>query len=113
MKDDNRTKADLVRELTSLRRRVRLLEREHEPAADVAVATHAEESLSKYKFIASASQDFMTLINRTYVYEAANDAYCKAWGKTEAEIVGRRVAALWGDDTFKKNIKSHLDRCFS
>jgi PAS domain S-box-containing protein len=111
MKNRSKTKADLAKELAALRRKLRLLERKHETATDAGVTTLAEESLNRYKFIASASQDFMTLINRAYLYEAANDAYCRAWGKTEAEIVGGSVIDLWGEDVFKKNIRPHLDRC--
>jgi PAS domain S-box-containing protein len=70
------------------------------------------ERWRKYEFIVNTSNEFMTLINREYVYEAANDAYCKAWNKTREEILGRTVAELWGDKTFRTYIKMNLDKCF-
>ena len=112
MKNRAKTKAELERELASLRRKLKALEGGTQQATDVGGATLAEESLSRYKFIASASQDFMTLINRAYVYEAANEAFCRAWGKREDEIIGISVTKLWGEETFKKIIKAPLDRCF-
>lgn len=73
----------------------------------------AEEALLKYKFIANTAKDCMTLIDRNYIYEAANAAYCQAHGKTREEVVGTSVANIWGKDAFKNNIKDYLDRCFT
>ena len=36
---------------------------------------------SKFEFIANASKEFMTLINKDFVYEAANKSYVQAHGK--------------------------------
>ena len=80
---------------------------------DITERKVAEESLRKYEFITSASKEYMTLINRNYVYEAANAAYCAAHGKTQEEVVGRTVAAIWGQPVFDGAIKGYLDQCFS
>ena len=63
--------------------------------------------------MANASGDFMTLIDRGYVYRAANRAYCQALGRDRSEIVDRTVADVWGDRDFRHPIKGYLDRCFS
>ncbi|MGB2957779.1 MAG: PAS domain S-box protein [Bacteroidota bacterium] len=73
----------------------------------------AEDVLARYEFIANASQELMTLINRNYVYEAANDAYCEAHVKTRSQIIGQTVSDIWGEETFDAIIKPHLDDCFS
>jgi PAS domain S-box-containing protein len=73
----------------------------------------AEDVLGRYEFIANASQELMTLINRHYVYEAANDAYCEAHIKTRSQIIGQTVSDIWGEETFATIIKPHLDDCFS
>jgi PAS domain S-box-containing protein len=65
----------------------------------------------KFGLIANSSSDFMTLINRDYVYEAANSAYCKAHGKPPERIVGGSVEALWGGETFDVVIRDCLNRC--
>ncbi|MCF7885038.1 MAG: PAS domain S-box protein [Candidatus Marinimicrobia bacterium] len=67
---------------------------------------------SKYKFISNAAEDFMTLINRDYEYEAVNKSYCKEHQKEKAEILGHKVYEVWGEKAFQKNIKAFLDRCF-
>ena len=79
---------------------------------DISDRKWAEEVLGRYEFIANASNEFMTLINRRYVYEAANDAYCAAHGRPRAEIVGKSVADIWGQEIFRTVIKGYLDECF-
>jgi PAS domain S-box-containing protein len=80
---------------------------------DISERKWAEEILRRYEFIANASQEFMTLIDRNYVYEAANDAYCRAHAKPRADIVGHTVAEVWGEETFSSVIKAYLDQCFT
>jgi PAS domain S-box-containing protein len=86
------------------------------PDDSVDTDTHDRKALlemyRRCEFIVNTSNEFMTLINREYVYEAANDAYCKAWKKTREEILGHTVAEIWGDNTFRTYIKMNLDRCF-
>ena len=72
-----------------------------------------EEMWRRYEFIANTSRDFMTLISADYRYEAANLAYCRAHNKSQAEIIGRRVADIWGTDKFNSTIKPQLDACFA
>ena len=57
--------------------------------------------------------DNTTLINRSYVYEFASEAYCRDHGTTRKEIIGRPVSYIWGEANFKKYIKKNLDRCFA
>ncbi|OPY66445.1 MAG: Sporulation kinase E [Syntrophorhabdaceae bacterium PtaU1.Bin034] len=57
--------------------------------------------------------DSMTLINRSYVYEFASEAYCQDHGRTRKEIVGNSVSNIWGEATFRRVIKRHLDQCFA
>ncbi|MFZ5450990.1 MAG: PAS domain S-box protein [Thermodesulfobacteriota bacterium] len=80
---------------------------------DITARKRAEDALLKYEFIANTATDCMTLIDRDYRYEAANAAYCRAHGRTWDEVVGRSVAEIWGEETFARNIKEYLDRCFS
>ncbi len=78
------------------------LQREHKAFEDI---------WRKYEFIVNASSEFMTLIDRHYVYEAANDAYCRARGVKRSDIVGRTVADVWGKERFNRSIKRFLDAC--
>jgi len=73
----------------------------------------SEDMLKKYEFIANSSQEFMTLINRRYEYEAVNDAYCHAHNRSRAEFIGNTVEKVWGKEIFNNVIKDHLDQCFA
>ena len=82
-------------------------------AIDITERKRAEDALLKYEFMPNTAKDCMTLINRNYIYEATNAAFCQAHGKTQEEVVGTSVANIWGEDRFKNIIKGYLDRCFT
>jgi len=67
----------------------------------------------KYEYIVDMSHDFITLIDRNYVYEIVNDSYCKAMEKPREEILGSTVAQVWGEERFQTTIRKHLDECFT
>jgi two-component system response regulator HydG len=71
-----------------------------------------EEMRTRYEFIVNTSKEFMTLVNRDYIYEAVNRSYCKAHNKKQEEIIGTTVAEIWGDRKFHEIIKKDLDECF-
>lgn len=79
---------------------------------DITARKILEENWRKYEFIANAAGEFMTLIDRNYVYTAANNAYCDAHGKSPNEIVGKTVADIWGREKFENTIKAYLEKCF-
>ncbi len=72
----------------------------------------AENMLKKYEFIANSSKEFMTMIDRNYVYEAVNDAYCHAHNKKRSEFIGKTVPKVWGEEIFTTVLKNYLDQCF-
>lgn len=68
---------------------------------------------STYEFIFNRSRDFITLINRSFEYELANEAYCSAISRSRADVVGRAVAEVWGEERFERYIRSRLEQCFA
>ena len=72
-----------------------------------------EEIWRRYEFIVNTSKEFMTLIDRSYTYEAVNESYCRAHNKKREEIIGRTVADIWGKEVFDSVIKAHSDKCFA
>ncbi len=80
---------------------------------DITERKALEEMWRRYEFIVNSSREFMTLINRDYVYEAVNESYCKIYSKTREEIVNKTVADIWGEERFKTVIKTYLDQCFA
>ncbi len=67
----------------------------------------------RYKYIIDNSKDFITLINRDYVYELVNNTYCDGINKSKDDIIGFTVEQVWGSDKFHKTIKGYIDRCFN
>lgn len=69
--------------------------------------------MNAYEEIVNRSNDYITLINRDYVYEIANDAYCRQIGRSRTDVLGHTVGEVWGQERFERAIKPNLDRCFS
>jgi hypothetical protein len=63
-------------------------------------------------FVGNHSDDLMTVINTDYVYEFANDTYCRYQQKQREEIIGNTVYGMWGYDAFETDIRPHLNQCF-
>ncbi len=74
--------------------------------------TETKEMLRRYEFMINTSKDWHTLINRNYVYEAANSSFCTAQRISRDEVVGMSLSRMWGRRTFENILKSKLDRCF-
>lgn len=66
----------------------------------------------KYEYIVNTSKDFITLINKEYIYELVNLSYEKMIGKPQNEILNNTVAEVWGDEIFRTKLKRYIDRCF-
>lgn len=69
--------------------------------------------MDKYEYIVNSSKDFITLINREYIYEIVNDTYCEVVERKKKNLVGASVAEVWGEEVFNRTIKGYLDRCFN
>jgi PAS domain S-box-containing protein len=80
---------------------------------DITERKEREETLRRFEFIANTSHELMALINRDYIHEAANDAYCHVLGKSRSEVVGHSLASVWLPDTFAAAIKAPLEQCFA
>lgn len=80
---------------------------------DITERKKAEEASRKFEFIANASKDLMTLVDRDYVYEAVNKAYCEAYQKPQEQLLGKTVEAVWGMETFYSKIKNNMDLALS
>jgi len=73
----------------------------------------AQRKLEQYKHIVESTTSIVGLVDRKYVYQNVNDAYCVAFKKDRLEIIGRSVADLFGQEMFDQELKPHYDRCFT
>lgn len=80
---------------------------------DITQRKMLEETSNKYDFIVNTSKEFMSLINRDYIYEAVNEQYCLAFNLPRNKIVGRPMLELWGSEIFYNYIKKAIDECFT
>lgn len=63
--------------------------------------------------ILNNSRSMISVINRDYVYEKVNTTFCKALRGVAESILGKTLSDVWGYETFRKNIKGNIDKCFS
>ena len=68
---------------------------------------------SKFEFIANTSKEFMTLIDKDFVYRAANKAYLHAHGKKLEDVLDKSVLEIWGKKLFEKTIKPAITDTFN
>lgn len=69
------------------------------------------EIQDRYSFIVNAYGEMMTLINRAYEYELVNDSWCRTFGKSREDFIGKTVSEVWGEKRFKSEIKGKIDQC--
>ncbi|HNY66177.1 MAG TPA: PAS domain-containing protein [Deltaproteobacteria bacterium] len=72
--------------------------------------TKAEELLHKYELIISTVHNPMCFVDRNYLYQAVNNAYVTAFGRTRKDFIGRSVSDIYGSDVFSLKVKKHLDK---
>jgi PAS domain S-box-containing protein len=63
--------------------------------------------------IINHSRSMISIINRNYIYEKVNTTFCKEHQIASDSIVGKSLADVWGDVTFKDHIKNKIDLCLS
>ncbi len=107
MEDKDKKIEELIEELKALTERNRELEKR----IDLDFKQLSKE-LMKYKLMTNSSKDYITLIDRNYVYQAVNDAYLEARNLKRENVIGHTVAEVWGNDVFQESIKWYIDRCF-
>ena len=72
-----------------------------------------EKELRQYDHIVSSSTDMMALLDKRFVYIAANASYLEAFKKTPDEVIGHTASEVFGKEFFETVIKPNADRCLS
>ncbi|NCA85585.1 MAG: PAS domain S-box protein [Clostridia bacterium] len=78
---------------------------------DITEEKKQEDKLREYMLIVSSSSELMSLIDKDYHYVNVNQAYLDAYQKKAAEIEGKTIAEVFGQETFEASIKPNIDRC--
>ena len=66
-----------------------------------------------YRRMVSLTDDRLAFIGKDYIYQAANESYCKAHNKRRDEVVGHSVIEVFGPAVFGDIIKDNLHRCLA
>ncbi len=80
-------------------------------ARDVTQAKLAEQELRQYKHIVDSTNEAMILVDKDYIYRAANKSYLDYYLKSWGEVVGHDVIAVIGEEAFRTHAKHNIDRC--
>jgi len=107
MKDTNKTKKQLIDEMTELRRRVKELE------VSTTEDEYIRETLNILEHMVSITDDRIALIDKHYIYRMANNAYLRAQDKTRTEVIGHTAEEVLGLKAFSEFFKEHIDRCLA
>ncbi|KKK88862.1 hypothetical protein LCGC14_2738890, partial [marine sediment metagenome] len=73
----------------------------------------AERMLRRHEHIVSSSTDMLALLDKDYVYLAANAAYLRAHGRPSDEVIGRRVAEVLGEEVFSTVVRPMAEACLA
>jgi diguanylate cyclase (GGDEF)-like protein/PAS domain S-box-containing protein len=77
----------------------------------VADRRQAQDTLSEYHLALEASDDMVTVLDRSYIFRMVNDAFLKQRNTLREKIIGTSIVDAIGADAFHA-IKPHLDACF-
>lgn len=80
-------------------------------STDITGRKIAEEQLRQSEVIVDNSSDMMALLDKDYIYLAANPAYFGKVGKIKKQLIGNTVIEVFGVEFFNTIIKPHADIC--
>ncbi len=80
---------------------------------DITERKQAEEAQRRFEYVVSSSTDMLALVDRDFVYLAANEAYLRAFGKTSNELIGQTVPRTVGQEFFDETIRPKAQRCLA
>ena len=77
----------------------------------VADQRQAQDTLSEYQMALEASDEMVTVLDRSYTFRMVNAAYLKKRNTRREKIIGTSIVDAIGKDAFHA-IKPHLEACF-
>ena len=80
---------------------------------DITERKKAKVTSKLYERIVDSSSNYMSFLDRKYIYKAVNNAYLVAYKKSREEIVGHSIPELMGKEVFDGLIKEKIDRCLA
>jgi len=78
---------------------------------DITGRKAAQERLRWFQRMVDTTNDLVLMVDRNYVYRVVNAAYARAYERPAAEIIGRTMPEIIGEELFAEKIKGRLQRC--
>jgi diguanylate cyclase (GGDEF)-like protein/PAS domain S-box-containing protein len=82
-----------------------------ELSEEISTRRQLEQHLRHYQTIVDTSPDHVALIDPDCTYHIVNKAYLRAHTRSPAQVVGKRITDLFGEEVFQGHIRERLDRC--
>jgi len=99
MKQEEKTKEQLIKEIEILKQKLR--------------NTEFEKEIIQYNQFFSNTKDNITFINKKYLYCNVNKTYLDTLNIEKENIVGKHIKEIFGEKVFNKYIKNNVDECFA
>ena len=90
-----------------------LIDRAVHLASIAIVKKRTEGDLRQYEHIVSSSTDMLALLDKDFIFLAANEAYRKAFRFSPKDPIGKTAADVFGQQRFESVIKPAAQRCLS
>jgi PAS domain S-box-containing protein len=79
---------------------------------DVTALVREREGLHQYKHMVQVAQDGLALVDRDRVYRAVNEYYTAQYGRMPADLIGKEVSTVIGEELYAQLGWHQLGRCF-
>ena len=80
---------------------------------DITEREDVEKELRQYGHIVSYSHDMLALLDKKFIYTAANRAYLAAFNRSREDLIGHTVSEVIGKEFFEKVIKVPAEHCMA
>ena len=107
MQDKDKSKEELLNELSSLRKKLAVKQKEEE------IKKTKSLYLNLYKKVFLTTNDHFSIISTDYKYIEVNNSYLKSHGIKRKDIVNRKISDVFGKDVFEKYIQKNIDTCIA
>jgi PAS domain S-box-containing protein len=82
-------------------------------ARDITERRRTERELRKYGQIIASSTDYISLIDRGGVIQAANNAFLAVNDLPRAAVIGAHARDIFGEDVYSSSIEPHVRACLA
>ncbi|MFY9943999.1 MAG: PAS domain-containing protein [Desulfobacterales bacterium] len=80
---------------------------------DISEQVKTERMLRNYEKMVMASNDHLAMVDRNYLFQAANPTLARFLDIPQEALIGESVPAIFGRSFFEKRLKADIDRCLN